>query len=160
MLPGNVGGAVATFLLIIHGLLAVALLGAVTHQAFAVLWPTTSKASSWARFRAVPAAPYVNMIIVLYVVTAVLGGVIYTVYRVDVRELLEQLSIRSTVGLFEIKEHVSAIGIGLLPAYWYYWRDGGVHPVTRKALTALVAGTVWFGFLVGHIVNNVKGFGL
>jgi len=151
---------VITFLLIVHGLLAVALLGAVSHQAFSVLWPASNKGSSWSRFRAVPAAPYVNMIVLLYLVTASFGGYIYTIYRIDIRELLEQLSIRSTVGLFEIKEHVSAIGIGLLPAYWYYWRADNQNLVTRKILTALVALTVWFGFLAGHIVNNVKGFGL
>ncbi len=151
-----------TFLLIVHGLLAVALLGAVSHQALSTLLPTTNKASAWARFRAVPAAPYTNMIVLLYVVTAALGGYIYTIYRIDVRTMLEELSIRSTVGLFEIKEHVTAVGLGLLPAYWYYWRGPGAgqHAVTRNILTALVAGTVWFGFLTGHIVNNVKGFGL
>ncbi len=152
----------ATFLLIVHGLLAVALLGAVSHQALSVCWPTTNKASAWARFRAVPAAPYTNMIILLYVLTAVLGGYIYTIYRVDVRTLLEELSIRSIVGLFEIKEHVIAVGLGLLPAYWYYLRGPGAgqHAVTRKIVTALVAFTVWFGFIVGHVVNNTKGFGL
>lgn len=152
----------ATFLLLVHGLLAVTLLGAVSHQALSVLWPTTDRASAWVRFRAVPAAPYTNMIVLLYVLTAVMGAVIYPIYRVDVRELLEQLSERSTLGLFEIKEHVVAIGIGLLPAYWYYWRGAGAgqHPMTRKILTGLVAASVWWGFLIGHIVNNVKGFGL
>jgi len=151
---------VATFLLIVHGVLAVALLGAVSHQALSVLLPTTDKTSAWARFRAIPAAPYTNMIVLLYALTAVIGGYIYTVYRIDVRTILEELSLRSIVGLFEIKEHVIAVGLGLLPAYWYYWRGGGQNPVTRNILTALVAFTVWFGFLIGHIVNNVKGFGL
>lgn len=151
----------ATLLLLVHGLLAVALLGAVSHQALSVLWPTTSKASAWRRFRAVPAAPYTNMIVLLYVLTAGMGAVMYPIYRVDVRELLEQLSIRSIVGLFEMKEHVIAVGLGLLPAYWHYWRSAVAdHAVTRTILTALMAATVWFGFLIGHIVNNVKGFGL
>src|SRR5438270_8758537 len=49
-----------TTLLIIHGLLAVALLGAVTHQAAALWWPVRAPAGSFVtRFRAVPSVSYV-----------------------------------------------------------------------------------------------------
>jgi hypothetical protein len=59
-----------TILLIIHGLLAVALLGAITHQAVSVWMPVRSKAGNFVtRFRAVPSTSYVMAIIVLYVVT-------------------------------------------------------------------------------------------
>ena len=44
------------------------------------------------RFRAVPAAAYVNAIVVLYVATAVLGGIIYPSYRLSVRIVLQQLA--------------------------------------------------------------------
>ena len=46
-----------TILLIVHGLLAIALLGALTHQAMAVLMPVRHSAGGFVtRFRAVPAA--------------------------------------------------------------------------------------------------------
>jgi hypothetical protein len=46
-----------TILLIVHGLLAIALLGALTHQAMAVLMPVRQSAGGFVtRFRAVPAA--------------------------------------------------------------------------------------------------------
>lgn len=60
------------FLLIVHGLLAVALLGAVTHQAIGVLAPARGAAASFVgRMRAISAPAYVSAIIVLYVVTAI-----------------------------------------------------------------------------------------
>jgi len=47
----------ATALLIVHGLVAVALLGAITHQALATWAPSHARAGSFfSRFRAVPSA--------------------------------------------------------------------------------------------------------
>jgi hypothetical protein len=149
-----------TVLLIVHGLFAVALLGAITHQAVAVLVPAARPAGSFvARFRAVPGPSYVNAVVVLYLVTAVLGGVLYTEYRVSVRTVVEQLGMWSAHGSFELKEHFAAIGLGLLPAYWYYWRTTE-HPGTRAVLTAFLAVIVWWNFLVGHVLNNIRGFGV
>ena len=65
------------------------------------------------------------------------------------------------LGFFDIKEHFVAIGLALLPAYWVCWqqpRDGELAR-TRAALTTLLAGIVWWSFLVGHVVNNIMGFG-
>jgi hypothetical protein len=150
----------ATVLLIAHGLLAVALLGAITHQAAAVLVPAARPAGTFVgRFRAVPGPSYVNAIVVLYLVTAVLGGVLYTEYRVSVRTVVEQLGVWPAHGAFELKEHFAAIGLGLLPAYWYYWRTSG-HPRTRTVLTVFLAVIVWWNFLVGHVLNNIRGFGV
>jgi hypothetical protein len=149
-----------TVLLIVHGLFAVALLGAITHQAAAVLLPAGRPAGSFVgRFRAVPGPSYVNAIVVLYLVTAVLGGVLYTEYRIGVRTVVEQLGMWSAHGAFELKEHFAAIGLGLLPAYWYYWRFTG-EPRTRAMLTAFLAVIVWWNFLVGHVLNNIRGFGV
>lgn len=151
-----------TVLLIVHGLLAVALLGAITHQAASVWLPALRPAGSFVgRFRAVPGASYVNAIIVLYLLTAVLGGIIYAEYRIEVRTVVEQLGLWAQNGSFELKEHFAAIGLGVLPAYWYYWRQppsaGGTR--TRDLLTATLAFIVWWNFLVGHILNNIRGFG-
>ncbi len=151
-----------TFLLIIHGLLAVALLGAVTHQALGVAWRPSDRKTFFARFRGVSGGAYTNSIVILFVITAIFGGVIYTIYRVDVRILLEQLGERPAVGMFEMKEHLMAIGLGILPAYWYFWRSSSTpqQVLARNVLTVLLALIVWAGFLVGHILNNIKGFGL
>jgi hypothetical protein len=152
----------STVLLIAHGLLAVALLGAVTHQAASVWLPRRKPAGSFvARFRSVPGASYANAIVLLYLVTALLGAIIYADYRTSIRTVIEQLEMRSANGAFELKEHFAAIGLGLLPAYGYYWRQPLVpeHARTRAMLTAILAFIVWWNFLVGHIVNNIRGFG-
>ena len=152
-----------TALLIVHGLLAVALLGALTHQAAAVLLPATRPAGSFVgRFRAVPAPGYANAIVVLYVLTAFLGAVIYGEYRISIRIVLEELQLRGANGSFELKEHFAAIALGMLPAYWWSWRQPAGDAAaarTRMMLTTLLAFVVWWNFLVGHILNNIRGFG-
>jgi hypothetical protein len=149
-----------TVLLIVHGLFAVALLGGITHQAASVLLPASRPPASFVgRFRAVPGVSYANAVVVLYVCTALLGAVIYAEYRIGVRTVVEQLGMWPAQGAFELKEHFAAIGLGLLPAYWYYWRFAG-EPRTRTILTALLAFIVWWNFLVGHVLNNIRGFGV
>jgi hypothetical protein len=151
-----------TTLLIIHGLLAVALLGAITHQTVAVWMPVRAKAGNFlTRFRAVPSTSYVAAIIVLYVGTFVMGAWIYTQYRFTSRLALEQLRFFKTVGVFEMKEHIATIGLIVLPAYWAFWRQplADDYAGARKTVTLLLAIIVWANFLIGHIANNARGFG-
>jgi hypothetical protein len=154
---------IITTLLIIHALLAVALLGAITHQAVSVWLPARRPAGSFVgRFRSVAAPSYANAIVVLYVCTAVVGGIlIYPEFRLSVRPVLEQLGLWAALGAFDLKEHFTVIGMATLPAYWYFWRQplAEQHARTRAALTALLAFIVWWNFLVGHILNNIRGFG-
>jgi hypothetical protein len=149
----------ATFLVILHGLLAVALLGSITHQAVAVVWPSRNKVGFTSAYRAVSSRVYVNANIVLFLVVALLGGFIYPIYRVWVRTYLENARLFPAVGSFEIKEQFIAIGLGLLPLYWLVWRrpepDG---QSARTAVTLMLCFIVWFGFIVGHILNNIRGF--
>ena len=147
-------------LLIIHGLLAVTLLGAITHQAIGVCWPARATASSFVgRMRMVSASTYVNAILVLYMLTAILGGLIYPIYRVSVRFVLEQSQLYAANGSFELKEHFVAVGLGMLPVYWYVWRQplADVFARTRTVITGMLAFIVWWSFLVGHILNNIRG---
>ena len=79
-------------LLILHGLLAVFLLGAITHQALSVLAIAPSASRRWTfvnRFRGVDATAYATPIVVLFAVTALGGALLYPQYRVDVRPALE-----------------------------------------------------------------------
>ena len=152
-----------TTLLIVHGLLAVALLGGITHQAAAACWPANalakSRGSFLASFRGVAGARYTTANIVLYCVTATLGAVIYPAYRLAVRPYLESAQLWTINGTFEIKEQFVAIGLGMLPLYWLAWRtplDARLASA-RAAITALLCFIVWYGFLVGHVLNNVRG---
>ncbi|HKA41365.1 MAG TPA: hypothetical protein VKF40_05170 [Burkholderiales bacterium] len=151
-----------TVLLIVHGLLAVALLGAITHQTVSVWAPARKPAGSFVgRFRSVAGASYANAIIVLYVLTFTLGSIIYPEYRLEARVVVEQMSLWPQIGAFELKEHFVSVGLGVLPAYWYFWRQplAAEHARTRALLTAMLAFIVWWNFLVGHILNNIRGFG-
>ena len=150
-----------TALLIVHGLLAVALLGAITHQTVSVWAPARKPAVSFVgRYRAAPGVSYANAIIVLYVLTFVLGGIIYPEFRVEARSVVEQLEQWKPMGAFELKEHFATVGLAVLPAYWYQWRTPQPeNSRTRTLLTATLAFIVWWNFLVGHILNNVRGFG-
>jgi hypothetical protein len=49
----------------------------------------------------------------------------------------------------------------LLPAYWVCWRKPLADELgrTRAALTAVIAFIVWWSYLIGHVMNNIMGFG-
>src|SRR5882672_3770297 len=108
-----------TALLLLHSLLAVALLGAVTHQAFAAVARRAEarKSSFMARFRTTDAAAYRNAIVILFATVSLIGAILYPNYRNVVRPMLQSLDLRAANGSFEIKEHLSAIGLVMLPAY-------------------------------------------
>jgi hypothetical protein len=150
----------ATFLLILHGICALLLVGAVTHQALGVFWPRRPGQTDFlANARGIRPQIYVVPIIVLFVTTFILGATVYPVYRVYVRPPLEDLRVLYGIGLFEIKENFAAIVLAMLPAYWYFWKKTSDYPTTRAGMTAIVFVTVWYNFVAGHILNNLRGFG-
>ena len=154
-------------LLILHGLSAVALLGALTHQLVSVLrgrQPATvgrapSKASFIGRYVAVGQSGFTIAVVVLYFLTFVLGGIIYPAYRIDVRIPFEEMSLIWAVGLFEVKEHWGGVGVGVLPLYAYVWRPqhAATHGRDRLMITVLLSLIVWVDFIAGHVLNNIRG---
>lgn len=151
-----------TALLIVHGLVAVALLGAITHQTLAAWAPSRTRPRSFfARFRAVHPAAFANAVVVLYLASALLGGIVYLYFKLDIQPDLERDRHWQILGLFDLKEDFVAIGLGLLPAYWISWRGPSMTESGRTpaALTAVLAFVVWWGFLMGHVTNNILGFG-
>lgn len=149
-------------LLFIHFLLALGLLATLTLQAVAVLMPVQQTAGRFVnRLRPMPAASYVAPIVILYVFNFLLGAWIYIKYRTYVRIPMEQLGHWWTLGSFEFKEHVVSMGMALLPAYWYFWRQplSQEHATARKWLTVFLAFTVWYAFLIGHVANDFRGVG-
>lgn len=148
-----------TFLLILHGLVSVALLGGITHQALAACWPARSSGGFVTSFRAVNGARYTNATIVLYLVSFVLGGIIYTAYRLAVSPYLVSARLTSINGSFELKEQFAAVALGMLPLYWLAWREPLDLKLdkTRAIVTATLCAVVWYSFIVGHVLNNVRG---
>jgi hypothetical protein len=150
-----------SILLIIHGILAVFLLGAITHQAVGVAWPVTKRGSGFFQaVRGVNGMSYTNAVVVLFLVTFALGCIIYPTYRVSVRTVLQEYRDFKPEGMFEMKEHLLALSLAMLPVYWLFWRRASdANRVARAGLTTLIALAVWWGFLTGHIINNIRGFG-
>ena len=151
-----------TALLILHGLVAVALLGAITHQALAAWAPFTTRPRSFlGRFRAVQPAGYANAVAALYVCAALLGAIVYLDFKIDIQPYLERDRHWNALGFLDLKEDFVAIGLSLLPAYWTSWRRPLAieRGVTKVALTTILAFIVWWSFLVGHVVNDIMGFG-
>lgn len=145
------------FLVLIHALVSIALVLAITHQAIA-LWPVPNAAGGglWVRLRGVAGGHYTGAVVWLYAGNFLLGAVLYSAYRLEVRPYLEDMYLLTPAGLFETKEHFAALGLGLLPAYWLAWQDGGTE-TARRAATLLLATFVWWSLLAGHIVSNIRG---
>lgn len=150
-----------TVLLFVHGLAAILLIGALTHQTLAICWPIRSAGpTNFLRAaRAVRAARYTNAVVILYLATMALGSIVYPYYRVNVRTFLEDHHWNPSVGFFEIKENLVAIGFGMLPLYWWLWRSPEAEAQGRRPVTLLLALIVWWAFFVGHFINNIRGFG-
>ena len=144
------------FLLIVHGLSATLLLGAITHQAIAVWWASPTSAGFWRSLGAVHPQRYVNAIIVLFVFTIALGAVIYVPFRTDVRAAYLDAGVPWATGLFEVKEHAAAIALALIPAYWALWQNA-THRGSRRAVTTILLIVAWWNFVIGHVVNNLRG---
>jgi hypothetical protein len=145
--------------LIIHGLLAVALLGAITHQLTGLLVRRAAGSGFLRHYAAVRPERFTRAVMVLFLFTLGFGATIYPAYRVDVRIPFEEMSLGWAVGLFEVKEHIAGLGLGTLPLYAYIWRpqfnDG--HRLDRCMVTLFIGGIVWFDFIVGHVLNNMRG---
>jgi hypothetical protein len=148
-------------LLIVHGLLSVMLLGALTHQSLSVIARprAAARASFIDRFSAVNPAVFASPVVSLFALTCMAGGFLYPAYRLDARPVLEEMRLNAANGAFEIKEHFAAIGLGLLPTYWACWRgrDAGQLRRARQSLTWILAFIVWWNFLIGHVLNNLRG---
>jgi hypothetical protein len=148
-------------LLIIHGILAVFLLGAITHQTVGAAWPVTKKGNGFFQsVRGVNGMSYTNAVIVLFAVTFAIGTIIYPTYRINVRTVLQEYRDFKPEGMFEMKEHLLALALALLPIYWLFWHKASeANRVARTLVTSVIAVAVWWAFLTGHIINNIRGFG-
>ena len=146
-------------LLIAHGLVAVALLGAITHQLLgAGAQLLTENAAFWRHYHQVRSALFTNAVTLLFGLSVLGGLLLYPVYRMDARIHFEQMGLSWAIGLFELKEHFGAIGLATLPLYRHLWRpDSGATDRARLIITGVLAFIVWWNFLIGHILNNIRG---
>jgi hypothetical protein len=144
-------------LLVLHGIGALLLIGALTHQALAVWWPSERRGPGWwDSLRTVHPERYVTAVVVLFVFTLLVGAVCYAPFVAIARARYLDTQAPWAVGLFQVKEHAVALGLALLPAYAAAWRHGG-SAGERRALTTLLTLFAWWSFIVGHVTNNARG---
>lgn len=153
-----------TIWLLVHLILSVGLLGALTHQTAAALMPVRQLSGPpgiVTRFRAVPGAGYAAAVCVMWILTFIVGAFIYTKYRTYIRIPIEQAGYWKTQGFFDFKEHIASIGLTLLPIYWWLWKNeqSREYDTPRRMVTIVLCISCWFLFIVGHVLNNVRGFG-
>jgi hypothetical protein len=151
-----------TALLILHALVGVALLGGITHQAVSLFRRGTVRSGSFVdRYTGVSQKTFTVAVVSLYVINVALGALIYPSYRLDVRIPFEEMSLGWAIGLFELKEHFAGLGLAALPFYASTWRPAvaELRRRDRVAITLVLAFIVWWDFLVGHILNNLRGLG-
>ena len=151
----------ATALLIIHGLVAVALLGAITHQTLAAWAPAQARPGSFfGRFRAVP--PLRTPTPSLFCTRSPrswAGSSIWTSgghpARTRARRpLAGPWPVRPQGAFHRDRLGLAARLLGVLAA-----TAARRTQRTRAALTTIFAFIVWWGFLIGHVMNNIRGFG-
>jgi hypothetical protein len=149
-----------TALLILHGLVGVALLGAITHQLVSVFRRRTARTGSFIdRYTGVNQRAFTIAVVVLFATNVILGALIYPTYRLNVRIPFEEMGLGWAIGLFELKEHFAGIGISLLPLYVWLWTPeiANSHRRGRIAISLIIALIVWWDFIVGHVLNNLRG---
>jgi hypothetical protein len=149
--------------LILHALIGVALLGAITHQTVSMLRHRSVRGGSFInRYMSVNQRAFTSAVVALYVTNVILGGIIlYPPYRLEVRIPFEEMGLGWAIGIFELKEHFAGIGLALLPLYLWLWRPeiAESHRSGRIAITSIIAFIVWWDFIIGHVLNNIRGLG-
>ncbi|HEX3755544.1 MAG TPA: hypothetical protein VHV26_10765 [Rhizomicrobium sp.] len=112
-----------------------------------------------ARNRRIDVSGLSTPITALFVVVIGLGACLYPSYRVMVRPYLELHDLRAANGAFELKEHFAALALLIQPLYWRAWRRPLAPTLagTRRIVTFLLAGMVWWNFIVGNVINHIGG---
>ena len=129
-----------------------------THQSLSVVFRGNKKSFAGS-YVAVRSVLFTNAIIATFIANFLMGIWIYTRYRYTARPVLEDLHLQTLVGAFEFKEHLLAIILFTLPAYWVFWTRVPLESRsrTRTALTLFVSCGIWVAYLIGHLVNNMRG---
>ena len=153
-----------TILLIIHGLLAVALLGALTHQAMAVLMPVRQSGRQDSSRAFAPSPPLATP-----PQSASCGFSRSSWGRGSTPSIASTCAFRSSrpatgkpKASSSFKEHAATLGLGAASDLLVLLEERRTIRNTtgiRKSVTAVLAFICWFDFLVGHVLNNVRGFG-
>lgn len=144
-------------MLVTHALLAMLLLGSMTHNVLLTI------RYLWGHFYKVKLEKlYVKVAFVAYLLTFLLGSLLYPNYRYHVRAQYLDKHAPWATNLFDIKEHWAAIGLALFLVFWLLSRH--IDPQKDRTvvflyvfLSVVLATIVWFAVIAGLLVTSVKG---
>jgi hypothetical protein len=146
-------------LLLLHAGGAIVLIGAATHHALQMRhylrgrFVRVAVEKTWAR-----------VVAVAYVVTFVLGALLYPTYRVHVRAAYLDQHAPLMAGLFDVKEVfaslalVVAIALGALASTLRPSEERWLIPV-YAGMSFIVCAVVWLDVIVGLLVVSMRGVG-
>jgi predicted anti-sigma-YlaC factor YlaD len=146
----------ARFVVVLHALAAIVLVGAATHHALVAVGFLRGV------FKLRLARIYAATVAAAWLITFALGLLAYPTFRYAVRALYMDRCEPWASNLFDVKEYLAAIGIPIVLGVFAMSRvfepktDRGLARV-YAALTVLVAGIVWFDVISGLVITMVKG---
>lgn len=144
-------------LLILHSLMAILLLGSITHNVLLTV------PYLWGRYKKVRLEKlYVKVVLVAYTLTFALGAILYPNYRYHVRDLYFDKHMPWASHLFDIKEHWAGIGLGLVGVFFllsltFDPREDRERVFLYVFLSCSIALTVWFNLIAGLWLTSLKG---
>jgi len=144
------------FLLLVHLFATFVLVGAMTHNLLIVVNYLRGKFGrqklEWL---------YVRVSLWAYVITYVVGALIYPAFRVHIRGYFDP-ELPWATGLFEVKEHWGAVALALL--FVYYFLRKNFQPTAERdklflyvPLCFLLNIVLWYKIVVGCYLTLLKG---
>lgn len=146
-------------LLLLHAGAAIVLIGAATHHALQMRHYFRGNFQRQALEKV-----YAKVVSVAYVITFVLGAMVYPSYRVQVRGLYLDRFAPAYAGLFDVKEVFAsltltvAVGLGAL-AFTLRPTESPALARVYAAMSLLVCAVVWLDVVAGILVTSVRGLG-
>lgn len=144
-------------LLLAHLFATFILVGSMTHNLFSVIGYLRGRFG-----RKKLELLYVKVSFWTYLIVYVLGALIYPAFRVYIRGDYFDPQIPWATGLFEVKEHWGAIGLGLF--FVYYFLRKNFQPDIEKEklffyvpLCFLLNIILWYKTVVGCYLSLLKG---
>ena len=143
-------------LLFLHLVSAFALVGCMTHDLVLVVQYCRGQFRNKALERL-----YVQIAFWCYLVVFALGGLIYPTFRIRVRAAYFDSVLPWATGLFEVKEHLAAIGLGLMLALFFLRMDFDPEAEREKLilyvpLCFLIYLLIWYNIVVGYYLVTLR----
>lgn len=146
-------------LLVLHAGGSIVLIGAATHHALQMRHYLRGQFG-----REKLEKTYAKVVSVAYVVTFLLGAMLYPTYRVNVRGFYLDRAAPAFAGLFDVKEMYASLALTVavaLGALALTLRPAESPALARvyAIMSLIVCGVVWLDVIAGLLVVSVRGIG-